>query len=387
MRSDDVRPTLDTLTVHAGSYDDPGTGAVVTPIHRSTTYVYPHGDCPLRYSRYGNNPTQEAVHRRLAAIEGTEDALILSSGMAALATAILATCEAGDHVAASSDLYGGTRTLLADELPRLGIETTFVENPDPGAWEEAIRPETRLMLWESISNPLLRVADGEALAGIGRERGIVTLVDATFATPVLQRPAAFGADLVMHSATKYLGGHSDLIGGVLAGSAERIGAATGRMKHFGGSPDPAAVFLLERGLKTLALRVARHDANGREVAAFLAGHPKVERVWHPSRPDHPDREVADRVLAGAGGGVVTFAPGATAEETEAMVARLRWIRVAPSLGGVESLVSMPSLTSHRGLEPAERARLGIPEHAVRLALGIEAASDLVDDLDRALASL
>lgn len=381
----EAEPTLDTLTVHAGRYDDPS-GAVVTPTHRSTTYEYPRGDRPLRYSRYGNNPSQEALHRRLAALEGTETALALASGMAALATAILSICESGDHVVASADLYGGTYTLLTEELPRWGIETTFVHAGDPGAWEAEVRPETRLLVWEAISNPLLRVLDGPALARIGRQRGIATLVDATFATPLLQRPASFGVDLVMHSATKYLGGHSDLIGGVLAGSDARIEAATGRMKHLGGSPDPAAVFLLERGLKTLAVRMARHDANGRAVAAFLADHPKVERVWYPTRPDHPDRTIAERVLAG-GGGVVTFVPDATPAEAEAMISRLRWMRVAPSLGGVESLVSMPSRTSHRGLDPAERERRGIPEATVRLALGIEAADDLVDDLDRALATL
>lgn len=381
----ETEPTLDTLTVHAGSYDDPS-GAVVTPTHRSTTYAYPWGDRPLRYSRYGNNPTQEALHRRLAALEGTEAALALASGMAALTTAILSICESGDHVVASADLYGGTHTLLTEELPRWGIETTFVHEGDPGAWEKAVRAETRLFVWEAISNPLLRVLDGPTLAGTGRERGIATLVDATFATPLLHRPASFGVDLVMHSATKYLGGHSDLIGGVLAGSSPRIEAATERMKHLGGSPDPAAVFLLERGLKTLAVRMARHDANGRAVAAFLADHPRVERVWYPTRHDHPDRAVADRILGG-GGGVVTFVPKSTAEEAEATISRLRWFTVAPSLGGVESLVSMPSRTSHRGLDPAERERRGIPEATVRLALGIEAAEDLVDDLDRALASL
>lgn len=376
-------PSIDTLAVHAGAPEDPADGSVVTPIHQASTFLYPRGEDPLRYTRYGNNPSQVAAQAKLAALEGAEAAVVLASGMAALATGVLSVCGHGDHVVAAPDLYGGTHVLLDAELPRLGIETTYAAASDPAAFEAAIRPETRLLLWEAISNPLLRVADGEALAALGRERGIATLVDATFASPVFQRPIGFGADLVMHSATKYLGGHSDLIAGVLAGSRARIDAAVERMKAFGGSADPFAVFLLERGLKTLHLRMARHDANGAAVAAFLADHPEVERVHHPSRPDHPDRDVARRLLAGAGG-VVTFVPRATAAEAEALTGRFRWIRLAPSLGGVESLVSMPSRTSHRAMDPAERARRGIPDEAVRLALGVEAADDLIDDLDRAL---
>lgn len=384
--SDRPPPRPDTLAVHAGEDPRRAGGAVVGPIHRSATYLYPDADRPLRYGRYGNTPTHVAVQEKLAALEGTEAALFLASGMAALATAILSVCRTGDHLVAARDLYGGTHVLLDRELPRLGIEVTYAEGLEPGAWAEAVRPETRLFLWESISNPLVRVADGPALVALARERDVATLVDATFASPMNQRPATFGVDLVMHSATKYLGGHSDLVGGALAGSAERIAVAAERVKAFGGSADPQAAWLLARGLKTLPLRMARHDENGRRVAAFLADHPKVERVHHPSLPDHPDRAIVERVLAGPGG-VVTFVPRSTAAEAEALVGRLEWIRVAPSLGGVESLVSMPSLTSHREMPPEERARRGIPDQAVRLALGIEAAEDLIEDLDRALAAL
>jgi cystathionine beta-lyase/cystathionine gamma-synthase len=238
-------------------------------------------------------------------------------------------------------------------------------------------------MWESISNPLLRVPDGPALAARARERGIATLVDATFASPIHQRPATFGVDLVMQSATKYLGGHSDLIGGTLAGTGDRIRRATQLLHVLGGSIDPLAAFLLERGMKTLALRMARHSENGRAVAEFLAGHPRVERVHYPTLPDHPDRETAARVLTGAGG-VVTFVPRMTAAEAERLVARFRWIRLAPSLGGVESLVSMPSMTSHRMMDPALRRARGIEDAMVRLALGVEAVEDLIDDLDHAL---
>jgi len=379
-------PGADTLAVHAGTVRNDPSGAIVTPIHQASTFEYPAGDRPLRYTRYGNNPTQEAVQRKLAALEGAEAAIVLASGMAAIATAILSVCGQGDHMVAAPALYGGTHALLDHQLPRLGIEVTYADDIDPGAWERATRPETRLWLWEAISNPLLRVADGPALAKRARERGIATLVDATFASPIHQRPATFGADFVMQSATKYLGGHSDLIAGSLAGSAERIRRATEAMHVLGGSLDPHAAFLLERGVKTLALRMARHDENGRAVAAFLAGHPGVDRVHHPSLPDHPDRETAARVLGGMGG-VVTFVPRATAAQAAALVARFRWIRLAPSLGGVESLVSMPALTSHRSLAPADRRARGIDDAMVRLALGIEAPADLVADLDQALAGV
>lgn len=382
-RRHDARP--DTLAVHAGSEADPTSGAVVTPIFQSSTFLYPSGDRELQYTRYGNNPSQTAVHRKLAALEGAEDGLVLASGMAAIATAIVAICGRGDHVVAAPALYGGTHALLERELPRLGIEVTYAEDLDPAAWERATRGETRLWLWEAISNPLLRVPDGPALAALARERGIATLVDATFASPVHQRPATFGADLVMQSGTKYLGGHSDLIAGTLAGSADRIRRATGLMHTLGGSIDPHAAFLLERGMKTLAVRMARHSENGRAVAEFLAGHPRVERVHYPMLPDHPDATVAARVLTG-GGGVVTFEPRLTAEETAELVAGFRWIKLAPSLGGVESLVSMPSMTSHRMMPAEERRGRGIPDAMVRLALGIEDPRDLVDDLDRALAN-
>ncbi len=379
-------PSLDTLAVHAGTRPDVQAGAVVTPIFQSVVFDYPAGDAPLRYGRYGNNPTLVALQERLAVLEGAEAALVFASGLAAIATAVSATCATGDHVVAAADLYGGTTTLLATELPRTGVEVTFVDAGDVAAWESAARPSTRLFLWEAIANPLLRVADGPALAALARKRGIVSLVDATFATPVNQRPLAFGADLVMHSATKYLGGHADVMGGVLAGSAARIETARERMKSLGGVADPHAAFLIERGVKTLALRMERHNANGAAVASFLEEHPRVERVWYPALASHPDHAVAGRVLSGCGG-VVSFEPRASAAEAAALAGRFRWIRLAPSLGGVESLALLPVQTSHRSLSPEERDRRGIGDRLIRLALGIEAADDLIADLDRALATL
>jgi cystathionine beta-lyase/cystathionine gamma-synthase len=381
---DEREPRPDTLAVHAGAASDQASGSVVTPIYQSSTFEYPAGDRALLYTRYGNNPTQEAVQRKLAALEGAEAALALASGMAAIATGILSACGQGDHLVAAPALYGGTHALLDRELPRLGIDVSYAAGFDPDAFEAASRETTRLWLWEAISNPLLRVPDGPALAERARARGVVSMVDATFASPIHQRPARFGADLVMQSATKYLAGHSDLIAGTLAGSAERIGRATEMLHVLGGAIDPHAAFLLERGVKTLALRMARHSQNGRAVAEHLAAHPRVERVHYPTLADHPDRATAARVLSGAGG-VVTFVPRATAAETQALVGRFRWIRLAPSLGGVESLVSMPAVTSHRSLDPDERRARGMPDAMVRLALGIEATEDLIADIEDALA--
>jgi cystathionine gamma-synthase/cystathionine gamma-lyase/cystathionine beta-lyase len=385
MSREDRPPDLDTLAIHAGRPRD-AEGAVVTPIYQSSTFDYPAGNRELVYTRYGNNPTQIALQERLAALEGSEAALVLASGMGALSTAILTVCGSGDHLVAAPSLYGGTHRLLDVELPRLGIQVTYVDGIEAEAWRAAVRPETKLILWEAISNPLLRVPDTPTLAALARERGCVSLVDATFATPINLRPIDHGVDLVMHSATKYLGGHSDLIGGVLAGSGERIAEATHRMHSFGASIDPHAAFLIERGVKTLAVRMKRHNENGRRVAEFLAGHERVARTHYPGLPDHPDHAVAGRILSGSGG-VVTFVPDAGYEATCRLVTRFRWIRQAPSLGGVESLVSLPALTSHRGLSREDREALGIPDPTIRLALGIEAADDLVDDLDRALASL
>ncbi|MGH7558424.1 MAG: trans-sulfuration enzyme family protein [Gemmatimonadota bacterium] len=385
MKPNERPPRVDTLAVHAGRWDD-REGAVVTPIYQSSTFDYPAGDRPLVYTRYGNNPSQVALQERLAALEGAEAALVLASGMGALATAILTVCASGDHVVAAPSLYGGTHRLLDVELPRLGMEVTYAEGIEVEQWREAIRPRTRLLLWEAISNPLLRVPDTPALAALAKERGSVSLVDATFATPINLRPIEHGVDLVMHSATKYLGGHSDQIGGVLAGPAGLVEEACHRMHSFGASIDPHAAFLVERGVKTLAVRMARHNDNGRRVAEFLSTHARVDRVHYPELPGHPDHAVAERLLAG-GGGVVTFVPDASFEEAARLAGSFRWIRLAPSLGGVESLVSLPAQTSHRGLSREERAALGIPDPMIRLALGIEAADDLVEDLERALATL
>lgn len=374
---------LSTRAVHAGSGDGP---AITTPIFQSATFLYPRADGgPLLYSRYGNNPTQEALAEKLARLEEAEAALPMASGMAAIATSLLSVLSAGDHLVAARELYGGTLRLLREELPRLGIEVTFVPSSDPDAFAVALRPNTRAAYVESVTNPLVEVTDiplvRRALSAAGA--GVPLLVDATFATPVNQQPLTLGADLVIHSATKYLAGHSDLIAGVVAGSARRIDAVRGRMTLYGGALDPHACFLLDRGLKTLEVRVLRQNANAQAVAEWLSGHPAVERVHYPGLGDGPGRVRAGELLRGFGG-VLSFLPRTDPAGAEALLGRLRLIRVAPSLGGVDSLVSLPRLTSHVSLVPEERRAMGIDDALVRLALGIENLEDLREDLEGAL---
>ncbi|HUG02288.1 MAG TPA: aminotransferase class I/II-fold pyridoxal phosphate-dependent enzyme [Longimicrobiales bacterium] len=373
-------PGPSTLAVHAGG-PSPSPGApVVAPVVHSATFFYAEeGDGELRYTRYLNNPTLEAVARRVAALEGTEAALVTSSGMAAMAMTLLALTRAGDHIVAARDLYGGTVTLLSEELPRLGIETTFV----PGDPTSALRPETKAIVIEVPSNPVMRVPDLPGIARAARAAGVALVVDATFASPVNLRAADHGASAVVHSGTKYLGGHSDVTAGVVAGDAELIASVRRRVRSFGPVLDPGAAATLERGMKTLAVRVQRHNANAAALADWLAAHPAVESVSYPGRADHPDHERAAALMSGFGG-MLGFAVRGGDEAALRALRRLRILRVAPSLGSVESLVSMPRYTSHASLTDPERAERGIPPGYVRVSVGVEDLQDLREDLARAL---
>jgi cystathionine beta-lyase/cystathionine gamma-synthase len=356
---------------------------VVNPIVLSTTfYSEPDGQGPVLYQRYGNAPNHVLAEERLAALEGAEDAVVLASGMAAMACAVISVVSGGDHVVATDAIYGGTRALLEKELPRFGIETTFVDFSAPG-WEDGFRPNTRLVIGESPSNPLLRVLDLRPIADQAHARGAVLVVDSTFASPVNARPLEHGVDLVMHSATKYLAGHSDVTAGVIAGSRARVGAVRDRAKVWGPALDPHAVWLLERGMKTLAIRMERHNRNGMAVAAWAEGHPGVARVHYPGLASHPDHAVAERVLDGFGGmlGIEVAGGG---EAAARFVRALKLAKLAPSLGGVETLVSEPRYTSHAGMSPERRAANGIRDGFVRVSLGIEDADDLIADFDQAL---
>lgn len=372
-----------TRAVHAGSGPRDADAPVVNPIVPSATFFTgPDPEAEARYTRYGTNPGHEALARRLASLEGAESAIALASGNAACALSLLACAGAGDHVVAARALYGGSLRILAHEFPRLGIETTFIE---PGEdWAGAVRPGTRALFVEIPVNPTLRVADPRPLARLAHAHGAVLIVDATFATPINFRPLEHGADLVMHSATKYLGGHSDLTAGIVAGRADLVSEVREKLISFGPVLDPHAVWLLERGIKTLDVRVARHNANALALARSLEKDPAVRRVHYPGLTSHPDHALAAELFDGPGG-MVSFEVAGGDDAALRVLSRLRLACVAPSLGGVETLVSMPRYTSHVSLAREERHRLGVGDGFIRVSVGIEDARDLVADFAGALA--
>ncbi|MEW5930660.1 MAG: PLP-dependent aspartate aminotransferase family protein [Gemmatimonadota bacterium] len=374
---------LSTRAVHAGDPPHAVNAPVNTPIAQTSTfYADPDGVGELLYSRYGNGPNNLAVEAKVAALEGAEDCVAVGSGMAAMACALLACVRAGDHVLAAEALYGGTRTLLVRELSRLGVEASFVDFFAEG-WRDALRPNTRVLLAETVSNPLLRVTDLRPLAEAAHAAGAALVVDSTFATPVNARPLESGADLVVHSATKYLGGHSDLTAGAVLGGAGLVGEVRARAQVWGPALDPHAAWLLERGIKTLAVRMERHNRNGLEVARRVEALPGVARVHYPGLPSHPDHDTARRTLCGFGGMVGIEVEGG-GEAAGRFVRALRLAKAAPSLGGVETLVSEPRFTSHAAFTPAEREALGIRDGFFRFSLGIEDADDIVADIAGAL---
>lgn len=372
-----------TLGVHGGTHERTPGAPVVPPIAQSATFHWAGpDDGELLYSRYGNNPNQVLVSRKAAALEGTEAAIALGSGMGATAMTLLALAPSGGHVVASSRLYGATQALLRDELPRRGIVTTFVD-PDEGGWEEAMRDDTRLVFIEIPTNPTLRILDPRPLSKLAHDRGIRVACDATFASPVNFRAASVGIDVVVQSATKYLGGHSDLIAGVVAGPAEIVAEVTRMSRLYGPALDPHAAWLLDRGMRTLAVRVRQHNENAMAVARWLESRPEVARVVYPGLASHPDHALASELMSGFGGMVSMVLEGG-GEAADRFVSRLRVAVAAPSLGGVETLVSQPRHTSHVGLPRAEREAQGIPDGFVRLSVGIEDAADLIADFERAL---
>ncbi len=374
---------LGTRAIHAGEAAPRAGGPVVSPIYPTTTfYSDPSGQGEVLYTRYGNGPNHRLLEQRIASLEGAEDALVVASGMAAMAMALLSVLQAGDHVLATDAIYGGTRALLGDELSRLGIQTTFVDLFSED-WQHGLRPNTKVVLGETPSNPLLRILDLQPIAEAAHAHGAVVIVDATFGSPVHYRALEHGADIVMHSATKYLGGHSDVTAGVLAGSRARIAEARKRARVWGPALDPHAAWLLERGIKTLSVRMERHNRNGMEVARWAEGRPEVARVFYPGLPSHPDHETARRVLDGFGGmvGIELRGGGAAADR---FVRALRLAKLAPSLGGVETLVSEPRFTSHSAMSPGQRAANGIRDGFIRVSLGIEDTADLIADFDQAL---
>ncbi len=359
---------------------------VSPPVYQSSTFVAPQGpQDDVLYTRYGNNPNQLRLAERLARLEGAEDAIFLASGMGATALAHLAVLQPGDHLLSSEWIYGGTRRLFVEEFDRLGIETSFV-NPDKRReWRAKLRKNTRAIFVETPTNPVMRVLDVAWLAVLAKAEGIPLLVDSTFASPVNYRPLEHGADVVIHSATKYLNGHTDVIAGAVAGTEPFIAEVRNKMRVWGQSIDPHPAWLIERGLKTLAVRVERQNATGLAVAQWLEQQPKVKRVHYPGLPSHPDHAFASTVLDGFGGMVGLELTGG-GRGADRFLRALRLITHAPSLGGVESLVSEPRYTSHAMMTAEERAAAGIPDGFLRLSLGLEDADDIIADLARGLAA-
>lgn len=377
---------IETQLVHAGEPLPRIAGAVEMPIFQSATYEYAgEGNYhDVRYLRTNNTPSQLVLHAKLAALEGGEAALVTASGMAAISTTLLSVLAPGDHLLAQRCLYGGTYDLVTGEFARLGIEHDFIDADKPESWHALLRPTTRAIYVEAMTNPLLEVADLEAIAQFARSHRLLSLIDNTFATPVNFRPLDLGFDLALHSATKYLNGHSDIVAGAVVGNAATIERIRHRANHMGGSLDPHAAFLLKRGLKTLALRVRYQNDSTLKIATFLEGHPQVARVNYAGLASHPRHERARRLFAGCGG-VLSFELRGAPARAEEFARRLRIPVVAPSLGGVHTLLTRPATTSHAGLSSAERRELGISDALLRLSVGIESTEDLIEDLRQALA--
>jgi cystathionine beta-lyase/cystathionine gamma-synthase len=374
-----------TRLVHAGEITPRIAGAVTLPIFQNTVFEYDGGSAyvDIPYPRLGNLPNHTVLGRKLAALENGEAAVVTASGMAAITTALL-TVAGGGHVIAQDCLYGGTHGFLTRLAGELGIAVDFVNMADPDQWKARLRPSTRVFYTEAITNPLVDVADHRAVVAFAREHGLQTMIDATFASPVVFRPIEIGYDVVLHSATKYLNGHSDLVAGAVISDAATIDAVRNRMALLGGSLDAHACYLLHRGLKTLELRVARQCESAMTLATFLAEHAAIGRVHYPGLPDRPGHAHARELFTGFGG-MLAFEPAAGAEATARLLSRVRLPVVGPSLGGCETLLVRPAVTSHASLSPEERRRIGVGDALVRMSVGIEDVRDLVDDLAQALA--
>jgi cystathionine beta-lyase/cystathionine gamma-synthase len=377
-------PGLSTLALHGGAPPSVPGGPIVAPIVQSVNFVQEPGtDAGLRYGRYANTPNLELVQRRLALLEGSEDALVLSSGMGATACAMLALLRPGDHLLTSGWIYGGTRRLFFEEFAAMGIEITEVDPLDPRSWRRALRKDTRAIFVETPVNPTCRVLDLRVAAQLAKESGLALVVDSTFASPINFRPIEHGADVVIQSTTKYLNGHHDILGGAVMGTTSYIDEVRRKMILWGQAPDPFACWLLERGMKTLAVRVRQQNANALALARWCEERPEFSRVHYPGLPSHPDHMIATAILDGFGGMMALELAGG-GEAADRFVRRLTLVRHAASLGGVDSLVSEPRYSSHAHMTSEQRAAIGIPDGFLRISVGLEDVEDLIADFTRAL---
>jgi cystathionine beta-lyase/cystathionine gamma-synthase len=367
-----------TQSVHVGSVGDPLFGGVITPIYPSAAYDY---ETEVRYPRYYNTPNQKAVVEKLAALENAEDGLVFSSGMAAIMTSLFAMVKNGDHILFQHDLYGGTHHAALHELERYGMEYSMSDVSDLKSFEKAIRKNTKVIYVETPSNPLLKITDLAGVAKLARKHGIITIIDNTFASPVNQNPIDFGIDIVTHSGTKYIGGHSDICCGAMVSSKKLTEQIKQSALHFGGSLDAQTCYLVERSLKTIVLRVRQQNENALAIAKFLEAEPRVGNVFYPGLKNHPGYAIAKKQMSGGFGGMLSFE---IKTDPARFIKKLNYIKRAISLGGVESTITQPVKTSHAKLTAAERKTVGISDKLLRLSVGIEEAEDLINDIKQAL---
>ncbi len=377
---------VETKLIHAGEMRPRVHGAVNLPIFQSATYEYGGEDDyhDIRYIRLNNTPNHNVLHAKLAAIEGAESAMVAASGMAAISTTLLSLLGKGDHFLLQDCLYGGTHDFVTKDLPALGIEYDFIDASDPASWEGKLRKNTKAIYVETIANPLMGVPELAAVVDFARSHKIVSIIDNTFASPINFRPAEIGFDLSLHSCTKYLNGHSDIVGGACIGKAGLVKNVTRKLNHLGGTLDPHAAFLLHRGMKTLSLRVNYQNVSALKIATYLEKHSAIGSVNYPGLESHPGHERAEKLFDGFGGMLSFELKEQDAEITDQFLKALQLPICAPSLGGVESLITRPATTSHLGLSKEDRKKIGISDSLVRFSTGIEATEDLIEDFEQAL---
>ena len=374
-----------TKLVHAGEPDPRIEGAVSMPIFQSSTYEYSGEEQydDIRYIRLNNTPNHKAIQKKLAVIECAESALVTSSGMSAITATLLTFLKQGDHLLSHKSLYGGTASFILEDLPRYGITFDLIDTTDPSGWSMMLKPNTKVIYTETITNPMLEVPELGAIVDFAKENNLISMIDNTFASPVLFSPSELGFDISLHSCTKYINGHSDIVAGAVIGSDKLIKIITSRMNHFGGSLNPGACFLLHRAIKTLELRMIRQSKNAGQIALFLENHPEVLSVNYPGLVSNNSYERAKKYLSGFSA-MVSFEVVGGKTRSIKFMNQLDIAINAPSLGGVETLITRPALSSHSGMDPAERVKAGITDSLIRLSVGIESVDDLITDLDQAL---
>ncbi len=375
---------VQTQAIHAGRPDPRIGRAIVTPVFQSSTYEY-HGEGyhDVVYMRLNNTPNHQILAKRIAVLEGSEASIVTASGMAAISSVLFSLLSAGDHLLVQDCLYGGTHGLVNNELSRLGITHTIIDVQDPASWASSLQKTTRAIYVETLSNPLLQLADLEAIVSFSKEHGLIAIIDNTFASPVQCQPITLGFDIVVESCTKYMNGHNDMTAGCVAGSAELVRRVKRTLDHLGGTLDAHTCYLLERGLKTLGIRVAHQSQSATRIAESLSQHAAISKIYYPGLPAHPQHERAKRLLGGFGG-MMSFELKGGLDAAEKFLGQIKIPAVAASFGGAESLIVRPAAAVHSGLTPEERARTGIADGLIRFSVGLEGTNDLLADLNSAL---